>query len=305
MPLSDLLKTFKNEKEGILDEMDRFLLYNRKGADIGRPYEERIEGWHHPSVLSSVSCDRAYIYGWIKAKKSNPSINAKGRKIFDCGNDYGYRKQGYLWCMDKLLGRWLCIECKHLWLDLENPSYRKCPECGSELEIWYNLQYLELPLFDYENNLCGHADLAFKHEGQIKIGEVKSIKNRGERQSYTPSFEDLNEPLVHHRIQLNCYLNMAKKECGKNERDFEKGIFIYGGKNNQEEKEFEIRRSIEDYQAVITRKEILDEYIKIFKLPERLCTNKNDWHGRFCDWKDTCWADIGFEELDRRVTDEE
>lgn len=306
MALADLLKTFKDKEEDkLINELDRYLMY-RSGPDIGRPYEYRIEGFHHPSVLSSVQCDRRYIYSWIDAKRSNPSNNAKGQRIFNTGNDFGYRMQGYLYELGVLIGEWLCISCTFRWLDLEHPSPKCCPKCGTSLEIWYNLHYLEIPLIDEETKMAGKADAGVIKGSKRTLWEFKTIKNKDAKTSpYANCFEGLISPLDHHQIQFNLYLYLANKLYGLENNDFIKGGFIYQSKNNQDWKEFPVALIPETVERVKVRKEVLESIITSKTLPPRMAENKSDRNCRYCEWLDLCWeTDHNFTDIDRRDKNE-
>lgn len=306
MALVDLLKTFKNEKEeGLLQEIDRYLMY-RDGADIGRSYEVRAEGYHHPSVLASFDCLRQYVYSWIDAKRSNPSINAKGKRIFHTGNDFGYRIQGYLYEMGILIGEWLCTACEYRWMDLDDPSPNYCPKCGRELEIWYNLHYLEIPLLDDEEKMAGKADAGVLREGKKTLWEFKTIKNRDQRtSSYANTYEDLVQPLDHHNTQFNLYMYLANKLYGKNKDDFTSGGFVYISKNTQDWKEFNLTLMDEVIQKAKVKRDLVEQHVADKTLPERAGMDKTDRFCRFCQWLDLCWTSgHTFSSVDRRVMDE-
>jgi len=299
MALADLLKTFKEEDDKLTDQLERYLMY-RSGPDIGRPYEERIEGYHHPSALSSIACLRQYVYSWIDAKRSDPSNSAKGQRIFDTGNDFGYRMQGYLYENGILLGKWKCVVCEYEWVDLENPSPRCCPKCAVKLVIWYNLHYLEVPLVDNELEFAGHSDAAVLNKQRRELWEFKTIKNRDSKTGpYAICFEDLVEPQGKHQHQLNTYFFLANKLYGIDAKDFTKGGFIYGAKNTQEWKEFKSMLIPETVEAVKVKAETAKYCINTKTLPERLGTDKTDRFCRYCEWLKLCWSEHTFEEVAR------
>jgi len=305
MALADLLKTFKKDEneDNIIQEMERYLI-KRRGPGIGRPYEERMVGVHHPSVLSSVECMRRYVYSWLDTKRSNPQDDPKGKRIFHTGDDYGCRLQGYFYEMGILLGEWLCIKCEHRWVDMENPSPKVCPNCGAEFKIWYNLHYLEVP-FVYPNwgkyGIAGKADGALKRPrfSKRQLVEIKTIKNRDSRTGpYAVCFEDLVEPQGKHTAQLNMYLHMASDLYGN---DFDSGFIIYGAKNTQEWKRYNIRLMPELIDKLKVKTEIIESFLEKGAMPLRLGKDKTDRKCRYCDWKDTCWTEHTFAEVDRRA----
>lgn len=301
MSLADLLKTFKRTNDkGIVGELDRFNMTKRKGADIGRPYETRAVGYHHPSSISSQDCLRSLVYGWLNTERSNKQENAKSQRIFDTGHDFGYRMQGYFWAMDMLLGEWLCIQCGHQWLDMDNPSPKKCPHCGADLEIWYNLHYLEVPFMT--DKWAGKADGVIVRPFGRQLLEFKTIKNRdaGTRPD-TITFDDLVEPKVEHRLQANFYLWLAGQIYGrKSDTDLIHGLVIYGGKNNHDLKEFPISLLEQDAVYMQTKADIVDSCIKDRVLPARLGTEPSCRTCKWCSYKDFCWQNESFDQADMR-----
>jgi hypothetical protein len=204
MALGTLIKAFRTPQDkGITNELDKYILGKKSSKDLGRPYEERAIGVHHPSALSSVACIRELVYSWINAPISNQQHSVVSDAIFGAGHDFGYRMQSYFWDMGILLGEWHCIECKHTWLDMQNPSPRKCPNCGANLELLYNLHYLEVPLFDKEHNIMGRADGALVRDWGFQLIELKTIKNRDVRtREGMVTFDDLVAPYLSHQYQL-------------------------------------------------------------------------------------------------------
>lgn len=307
MALAEILKTFKTvSKRGILSDVDRYLI-KRKGPDIGRPYETRAKGVHHPSSVSAEDCLRCLVYGWLNTQKSNPSKDPKGQRIFDTGHDFGYRMQGYFWDMGLLLGEWHCVRCGHTWVDMENPSPRDCPNCEAEFEIWYDLHYLEVPLWDEKYNIAGRSDGCLMRPWGRQLIELKTIKNRDITSSpHSFCFEDLSEPKPSHRYQLNIYLDMAGRLYGrKHSNDLRHGLIIYGAKNNQLQKEFEITLMDEVVAPMYVKMETIEQCLKDGVLPARGGDNKSCYQCRYCDYLDFCWSDHTFVDADMRRKEDE
>lgn len=310
MSLADILKTYKKPKDTktktIRDKLDRYLLKRSKSTtkDIGRGYEkERDMTVHHPSSLSSNECLRYHVFKWLKTEKTNGGIEPRIQRLFDVGHDFGYRMTGYFWEMGILLGGWKCIECDHEWFDLENPSPTECPNCNTELEIWYNLHYIETPIIDKERNIAGHCDNILKRDFGRQIIELKTIKGKPQN-AYSGGtyFQDLNEPKQSHRLQANWYLFGAGNQYGReSEHDFKHGLVIYINKNNQRLKEFSISMMPEFATKINLKAEMVDDYLEDNEIPDRETSMKKSKPPcKWCDWKDVCWSDPVFEEVDNR-----
>lgn len=299
MSIDKLLKTFKSppNKEGILDELDRYLITYNKPNDLRCPYDERDADVHHPSELSAVDCIRRIVYGWLKVEKTDNQNDPKGRRIFDTGHDFGYRMQGYFWDMGILLGKWHCVVCGHTWVDMENPSPRKCPSCQKDLILWYNLHYLEVPIFYKEKAIGGKSDALLLRPWGRQLVELKTIKNRdvatGARSF---CFEDLNSPKPEHSDQLQIYLDCANRLYG----NITNGLIIYTGKNNQMLKQFPIKLLPEMVAPMYVKLDIVDQCLKDRILPKRIGESQSDPRCRFCPYLSICWEGFSFEQLDKR-----
>lgn len=297
MAITDLLKTFKTKQgNSVLDDLERYIMRKGPGLDLGYSYEERAKGVFHPSTLSSVACLRALVYSMLNTPASNPQHNINGEFIFGAGHDFGRRLQGYFWDMGVLLGKWRCVSCNYEWLDMEKPSPRICPSCGIALEIWYNLHYLEVPLYNKEYNIVGKADAAILRGNKKVLGEFKTIKNRDlNTRKETICFDDLVSPKREHLLQLNLYLHMAEDLY----KGFDEGFFIYGAKNTNRSKIFEIRYIPELAYQMFNKAAMVTEHIKQEVLPNVL-GDRNCLECRFCKWKDFCATNKHFAEADNR-----
>lgn len=307
MGLGDILQTYKHDNKdnkGIKNKLDRYLIKRGSTVDIGRSYEdERKNNVHHPSALASNDCLRSMVFKWVNAEKTDEEREPKVQRIFNTGHDNGYRMQGYFYEMGILLGKWHCVECKHEWLDMEEPSPKICPNCGVEFDIWYNLHYLEVPIIDSDKNIYGSADTVLARSWGRQLVELKTIKNKPNRPSkYGTYFEDLQQPKESHRLQCNLYTAKAQEQYGqKTEEDFKHGLVVYSAKNDQRIKEFEIMVTPELVKELELKAEIIDQSLKDRELPDIPFENKSDPPCRWCDYKTLCWEDEPtFEEVDNR-----
>lgn len=302
MALGDLIKTMK-KPHSILGEVDRYLL-KLQGKDFLDKEHEREKGVWHPSELTSVNCIRRLVYNWLQTPKTDDKgIRPQLKRIFKVGDDFGKQIQQYFWDMGILLGKWHCIECKHTWLDLENPSPRKCPNCGTNFSIWYNLYYYETPIRINRGDkppVAGHADLFFidpKSDSKRRVGETKTIKSaeRGwseEMMATRDYFQKLNEPLPHHLAQLNLY----NEALGVDE-----GVVLYGNKNDQDMKEFMTKRMDHIVKREFLKMEQTERALEQRYLPDRISNDKNSPDCRYCPFRTLCHEKPhSFEEVDYR-----
>lgn len=301
MAFADILKTFKKpvDNGGVLAKVDRYLL-SLDGKLLLEKDDERAKDCFHPSELSTNNCIRSMVYKWLKVQVENKAIQPRVKRIFDVGHHKGFIIQQYFWDMGILEGKYECVKCDHVWWDL---SPKTCPNCSTKLFIWDNLNYLEVPIRNKKWNIIGHSDGIIILEGKRVLIELKSIKNRD---SKTPegsvTFEDLQSAKLEHVYQTNLYMDALDEEHGKDGLPFiERGIVIYFAKNNQEMKEFPIRKMDmmlqPSYQKIIQVNDALEKRY----LPPRIGRIKSDKTCTYCPFKNYCWDnDFSFEESDKR-----
>ena len=302
MALGDLFKTMK-KPHSVLGELDRYLL-RLQGNDFLDQEHAREQGVWHPSEISTVDCIRALVYRWLETPKSDDKgIRPQIKRLFDVGHSYGDQIAKYFWDMGILLGRWHCVECKHTWLDLENPSPRKCDNCGTKLTIWYNLHYYETPIrIDRGDKpaVAGHCDLVFldsHSDSGLRVGEVKTIKSHElgwteqmlRERNY---FQKLNEPLPQHLAQLNLY----NEALGIDE-----GVVLYGNKNDQQKKEFLTKKLDHVINQQFIKMEQTERALEQGYLPEKISDNKNSADCKYCPFKSLCHGEPhSFSDVDHR-----
>lgn len=289
MALKNLLQTMKTETV-LAGEIDRHLMNPKRKTGFNEDARER--GVWHPSSLAG--CERALVFGMKGFKPRANAVSSLGQRIFDTGHHFGYMIQEYLYEMGVLYGNWRCRECKHRWADwFENPSPRKCPSCGTETYIWYNMDYMEVPVRDEENNIAGHSDGIIKTQGKFRVLELKTIKNRTAGTPPTSvTYDDLNEPHKAHLWQIGMYIHLINKEAEKVGEKVENGVVMYGAKNDQGLKEFRIRPLYELYvEPQYEKIKRMDKAISEGVVPNRPegCINKSSWDCRFCNYNHICY----------------
>jgi hypothetical protein len=310
MALKDLLNTFRQEKpEALLGKLDRYLLQLNGNKFVGTP-QDREKGVWHPSSLSTTECIRKLVFTWLRTTPSNPdTISSTTRKIFDVGHHSGYQMQAYFWDMGILEGKWHCVSCRHNWWGI---SPRKCPKCKTKVEIWYNLHYSEVAVEDPEYNIKGHADGIINEDGQRRLLELKTIKNRDQMtRDDTVTFDELNAAKLEHMYQMNLYMHILTKYGASFENikiplgRVDKGIALYSAKNNQRQKEFQVGYLPEFIAPLYLRIDQTEHALKEGYLPAKIAEEKTSGHCRYCAWKDSCHGGISFREADNRGLDKE
>jgi len=281
MSLKDVLKTMKADTV-LIGELDRYLLKPSKGS--GYVKDDREQGCWHPSSLSG--CIRSLFLQRVGVpSKDKPS--SQGKRIFDVGHHFGYILQEYLYDMGILYGEWRCKECGERWTDLfENPSPRVCPHCGKKLYIWSNLDYLEVPIEDDENNVKGHADALIKTLGVYRVAEFKSIKNRDAKTSpRAVTYDDLTQPKDDHRWQVQYYTWVLSKKAEELGYRCEDCLVLYMSKNTQELKEYPMKLMYELYVSPQVEKlNKLNVCLAQNVIPEKPVGCDCRW----CGYKDVC-----------------
>lgn len=307
MALGDLIKTMK-KPHSIMGDLDRYLLKLQGREYLSDEDNGREKGVWSPSEVSTVDCIRALTFKWLNTPKSEEQqIRPQIRRLFDVGHHFGYQMQGYFWDMGILLGKWKCTTCKHKWKDLDNPSPRKCPNCGVKSRLWYNLRYdevdIRIPRGD-KPPVAGHADgliLDPKSDSGKRVLELKTIKSAED--GWTPQmkaqrdfFQKLNEPLEKHLNQLNLY----QQGIGVDE-----GVVLYGNKNDQQVKEYLTKKMDFIVERQFLKMEQTERAIDQEYLPERISDNKDCAECKWCSWKSLCHGkELTFKEVDNRKKEE-
>lgn len=299
MSFAEILKTFKKppERGDIMPQVDRYLLA-LDGREMMDYTEERAKDCFHPSELSTNNCVRSIVYRWLKVPQTNKqTIRPQIKRVFDVGHHKGYILQQYFWDMGRLEGMYKCMVCKNEWWDV---SPKKCKKCKTELLIWHNLRYEEVPIHNEKWNIKGKSDGIFLDDNGKRIAlEFKSIKNRDKQ---TPensiTFDELNQAKAEHVYQLNMYMD-AMDEAGLN---IERGVIIYFAKNNQLIKEFPIRKMDLMLDPSYGKINQTNHALENKYLPPRAGRIKSDIVCTYCPFKNHCWNnDYSFEESDHRL----
>ena len=152
-------------------------------------------------------------------------------------------------------------------------------------KIYYDAGVLiqdEVRLVDEELELSAYIDAMFELDGELWIGEYKSINSRG--------FGYLKGPKPEHNIQAMTYLYVFNKQLkdGKFPK-YEKykqavGIkFIYVNRDNSQMQEFTVLPDDELFGEIINKIFLVREHTSKNTLPEKT----KDWCNS-CPWRQKC-----------------
>ncbi len=155
----------------LLPAIEEYMLRKHAdGDDSGRDTKHL-----HPSEMAKADwCPRS---SWFRMKGYAPEPTAEKsfsffmENIWENGHDIHTKWQHRLWEMGVLTGAFGCYHCEHGWYAV---APKVCPKCDSAL-LYYN----EVPLFDDELLIIGHADGEVTGNDDYPIGrgliELKSI----------------------------------------------------------------------------------------------------------------------------------
>lgn len=207
----------------------------------------------HPSELAKDDVCPRRIVKRIQGKSETDLVPPNGvhlETIFQEGHDIHSKWQSWLGEMERLWGKWVCPACEtQVW----GLGQRECSGPISDGHPPVLMTYAEVPLDAEEQWLIsGHADGAVPDlqamievksigMGTLRMDEPELVKKYmvttedGKRiLDYDALWKGLQHPLRPHRIQASLYLSIAQLLGW----DYDKMIFIYENKANQQTKEF-------------------------------------------------------------------
>jgi CRISPR/Cas system-associated exonuclease Cas4 (RecB family) len=194
----------------------------------------------HPSEMAKAGwCPRSTyfrIVGENLDEDSEDDPRFSREAIFAEGHSVHRKYQTWLWEMGELWGKWACRYCEHAWPDKAPTT---CPACGAGVDF---IEYREVPLFDHEHRVLGHADGAYK-DALIEIKTVGLGTLRIESPSLHRQFLDekwdlqtlwdkVRRPFPSHLRQGQIYMHCT---------GFPEIIYLYECKWNQQVKEFVVK----------------------------------------------------------------
>jgi hypothetical protein len=225
-----------NAKGVLLPKLHQRLLINNAESSAKRDREHL----HPSSVCKKDWCPRASWYELSSGEKApdTGSNSLQRLNIFAEGNRIHEKWQTLLWQEGLLYGKWLCLSCQYLW---ESKSPKECPSCAS-----HHIRYREVPVYNEEHMLIGHADGIVDYKDSLALIEIKSVGVGTFRMEiperwyqYTQgkkTMEDLwkglNSPFLSHIRQASLYMYCL---------GIPTVIFLYEWKPAQDVKEFVVK----------------------------------------------------------------
>lgn len=223
----------------------------------------------HPSEMAKEDwCPRATAYRVSGLQPSNPE-KVHGYRlltIFQEGHDIHSKWQTWLAEMGRLWGKWGCPVCESTaWATSINGGGPFCASCAAK-DIKVRMHYREVSL-DAEDKwlICGHADGAVPDQkafieiksigvGTLRIEEPDLVRKHTHKTDEGKSVVDLDglwkgikRPLKSHRKQAGIYLAIAKYLGWP----YDRMIFIYENKGNQDTKEFVVKNPDESVEELL------------------------------------------------------
>lgn len=288
--LTKFKETYKAEGI-ILPGIQRHVMRNADRHD-------RSDDKLHPSEMCKPAwCGRSDYYRILgtprdKEKVTSPSFQMSN--VFDEGNRIHRKYQTWLWEMGVLWGTFQCKTCGYRW---EATAPSQCANCNSE-----RLLYAEIPLVNEPYMIWGHADGAILAPGldmeDDVLLEVKSIGHRtlafeaphlwnqyegGE--ALDTIWRNINHPFPSHLRQATLYCWLARPM-------FQKMVFIYECKWNQQVKEFVVTPNYDHIKGLLAVARDVSYAVRTGTDPP----DRPDWAAvdhttcTGCPYRSTCWS---------------
>jgi CRISPR/Cas system-associated exonuclease Cas4 (RecB family) len=244
----------------------------------------------HPSEMSKEEwCPRAT---WYRIQRypieREDSFSFHLSNIYEEGHDIHNKYQTWLWDAGVLEGVFQCLVCGVGWYDR---SPHVCRECGSNL-----LRYNEVPLYDEEYRILGHADGVVFINGVRYVIEIKSVgvrtldfeapqlSNRIKSGELTldQAWKDIKQPFLSHRKQGAIYCSIL---------GIHQVVFIYEWKPNQQRREFLVRPSKRMTAELFEQAGTVVHGLRTGFPPRRpeWASVQDVPNCRACPYQETCW----------------
>jgi hypothetical protein len=257
---------------------------------------------HVSELVKSDWCPRQAYYKLSHTPPSDPraGINYRMETIFGHGHTEHTKWQTWMAEMGILYGTWYCHNCKTSWVGgKENDG-------PWDWHGGHHVVYNELSLADPEYPIIGHADGAVAYLRAlveiktIGLGTIRfdapelvrqyTVKTKDRRSvvDYDALWKGINRPFRSHLLQARFYLWMCKR-LGL---PFERMVFVYENKANQDTREFVIPYSttgIEDIIDSVEKVMAAVEAGKVVDRPEKFDKEKRPCVG--CVFRSKCWGE--------------
>jgi hypothetical protein len=225
-----------------------------------------------------------------KEQLANPSFRMSN--VWNEGHLIQEKYERWLTEMGVLWGMWKCLECGHMFGALA-PGI--CQFCKSP-----RLRYSEVPLRRNTMLVEGHADLGIHDlDGWTGLGEVKSIgiqtlrfeaprlynRYQDDNETLESVWWKINRPFPSHVKQGQLYLWLAWPR-------YERMVFIYESKWNQEVKEFVVEYNKDIIAPILETAREVSQCVRVGMVPDRpVWANEPDGKVcKSCEYRRTCWS---------------
>ena len=259
-----------------------------------REYQEKnlhrdTEHFHPSEICKRDWCVRQSAYRMMGYEQTNPEKPKpfKTLNIFEEGNRIHRKWQGWLKDIGLLQGQWYCTECENVWYG--KPS---CPECNSK-----QVDYQEVPLYDEDQHIIGHADGHVELNGEDYLIEIKSVGIGTFRYENFPLFKkyadreitadqmwnDVTRPFLSHLRQGSLYMHCT---------GITKMIFLYEWKASQDIKEFVVSYKPEVVSGILSTCNTGLVHMgkgAIPPIPDWI-DNKDHSACKYCTYRTICWS---------------
>jgi hypothetical protein len=236
------LATSKRETR-LLGDIQRALL-----SSDGYDAHKRDKHLHPSEISHSEWCPRASYHRLAghKPASEGPVTHWQMRMIFDEGKEIHKKWQHRIWDLGRLAGVFRCMNCTQVW---SGTAPETCFNCTAGRAF---LDYLEVPLYDNELHMVGHADGKDRDVATIEIKSVgvntlrfeapQLIKNHSYKLNvngknrefidYDGLWDSIRVPFPSHIRQTHLYNYMGSPP---------ETIFLYECKWNQRVKEMVVK----------------------------------------------------------------
>lgn len=242
----------------------------------------------HPSDLAKNDwCPRRTYMSITDTEVSDPQYFSLARmNIFAEGHSIHGKWQKWMWETGNLVGNWGCNKCGHRWM---GKSPQLCPQCVST-----DIKYREVPIYNDEHHIIGHADGEWEDDRGRALIEIKSVGLGTIRWDAPKLYEGyktgdidleglwkkIKRPLLPHRRQINLYMYCRK---------IDHAIVIYEFKANQDVKEFHLTLDMEIVQPMLDGAKQVLQALEDGVMPDRPERARKSGMCKFCEFKKGCW----------------
>ena len=248
----------------------------------------------HPSDLCKKDfCPRSAWYKIMQYPAATKRVDQFSRlNVFAEGNHIHDKWQRWLAEAGVLWGNWKCRECKALVEDSGPVTH--CSTCGYDGLF----KYKEVPLFNEEYMILGHADGVIKDSMGKAVLEIKSVGEGTVRfedydlwQQYNSGalsiaemWKEIKTPFPSHVRQVNLYMHCL---------GIPQAQVVYESKMTQEVKEFPLRYMPKLIDHILVMCTLVKDHVEKDQVPFRPDWAEDSKHKtcKTCSYRATCWKE--------------